>query len=159
MRPIPDDYRSTFEVTVTEAMTVDFEQDDPRLGRLHPVYATYWLTKHAELVSRMILLPFLEAGEEGIGHAVSLRHLAPALPGMKVRLSARFTHREGNRVHAEVRAVNELGDTVGEGSTTQVVLPRATLERTLAGLRERWQAALAGGRALPDERESRRPER
>lgn len=144
MKAIPDGYEATFEVTVSEAMTVDFEQTDPRLGRLHPVYATYWLARHAELVSRKVILPFLEPGEEGIGHEVSIRHLASALPGMRVRLTARFVRREGSRVYAEVRAVSELGDVLGEGATTQVVLPRAKLERGLAGLRERWQAALAG---------------
>lgn len=145
MKAIPDGYEATFEVTVTEAMTVDFEQDDPRLGRLHPVYATYWLTKHAELVSRKIILPFLEAGDEGIGHEVRIRHLASALPGMRVKLTARFVRREGNRVVADVRAVSELGDVVGEGATTQVVLPHEKLARGLAALRERWEAALEGG--------------
>lgn len=144
MKAIPDGYEAAFEVTVTEAMTVDFEQSDPRLGRLHPVYATYWLTKHAELVSRKIILPFLEPGEEGIGHEVSIRHLASALPGMRVRLTARFVRQEGSRVYADVHAVNELGDVVGDGATTQVVLPREKLDRGLAGLRERWHAALAG---------------
>lgn len=139
MRDIPDDYRASFEVTVSEAMTVDFEQPEPGLGRLHPVYATYWLVRHAELVSRKIILPFLEPGEEGIGHEVRMRHLASAVPGMRVRLSARLERRTGNRVVAGVRAVNELGDLVGEGSTTQVVLPRAKLEAAFAALRRRWQ--------------------
>jgi predicted thioesterase len=144
VKAIPDGYEATFEVTVTEAMTVDFEQDDPRLGRLHPVYATYWLTKHAELVSRKIILPFLDDGDEGIGHEVRIRHLASALPGMRVRLTARFVRQVGSRVVADVRAVSELGDVVGEGATTQVVLPREKLERGLAALRERWEAALEG---------------
>ncbi|MEJ2358866.1 MAG: thioesterase family protein, partial [Deinococcales bacterium] len=119
-----------------------------RFGRLHPVYATYWLTKHVELVSRKIILPFLEPGEEGIGHAVSVTHLASALPGMRVRLTARFTGQEGNRVFADVRAVNELGDVVGEGSTTQVILPAAKLEAAFTRLRERWtEAATEAGDA------------
>lgn len=148
MRPIPEGFEARFEVTVTEAMTVDFEQADARLGRLHPVYATYWLTKHAELASRKIILPFLEEDEEGIGHEVSLTHLAPALPGMRVGVTARFRGREGNRVYAEVRAVNELGDVIGEGRTTQVILPRARLEASFETLRQRWRDA----RPAPRER-------
>lgn len=144
MRPIPAGFEASHELTVTEAMTVDFEQEDPRLGRLHPVYATYWLTKHAELASRKIILPFLEPGEEGIGHEVNVKHLASALPGMQVVVTARLRRQEGNRVYADVRAVNELGDVVGEGSTTQVVLPRSKLERSFARLRERWTAAKGG---------------
>lgn len=141
MRPIPEGRETSYELTVTDAMTVDFEQDDARLGRLHPVYATYWLVKHAELASRKLLLPFLDADEESIGHQVSVTHVASALPGMRLVVTARFRRREGNRVYAEVRAVSELGDVVGEGSTTQVILPRDRLEEGFARLRARWRGA------------------
>ncbi len=137
MKPIPEGYRATFELTVTDAMTVDFEQLEPDLGKLHPVYATYWLTKHMELVSRKVILPFLEPGEAGIGFEVSVKHTASALPGMKVRLGAVFVKQERNRIYARVRAHNELGDTVGEGTTTQVILLQAKLEAGLMALRKR----------------------
>lgn len=141
MNPIPQSYTATFELTVTDAMTVDFEQDEPELGKLHPVYATYWLTKHMELVSRKIILPFLEPGEAGIGFEVAVKHLASALPGMKVRLEASFERQEKNRIYARVRAWNELGDLVGEGTTTQVILSQETLEAGFAALRGRWQGS------------------
>jgi len=139
VKPIPEGYRTEHELTVTEAMTVDFEQQDPDLGKLHPVYATYWLTKHMELVSRKIILPFLEPGEAGIGFEVSVRHLASALPGMKARLEAEHLRTEKNRVYGRCEAFNELGDKVGEGATTQVILPAQRLEAGFAALRERWQ--------------------
>lgn len=142
MRPLPPDLEAVHEVTVTEAMTVDFEDpEDERLGKLHPVYATYWLAKHMELVGRKLILPFLEPGEESIGHAVSVTHLASALPGMRVRLTARLARHEGNRVHAECRAVSELGDLIGEGTTIQVVLPREKLAGAFQRLAERWAEA------------------
>jgi fluoroacetyl-CoA thioesterase len=137
---IPEGVRATFELTVTDAMTVDFEQAEPELGKLHPVYATYWLTKHMELVSRKIILPFLEPGEAGIGFEVAVKHTASALPGMTVRLEATFTKQEKNRIYARVRAWNELGDLVGEGTTTQVIVPQVRLEAGFAALRERWRA-------------------
>ena len=149
MLSIPEGYQAAFELTVSDAMTVDFQQQDPRLGRLHPVYATYWLTRHAELVSRMVILPFLQEGEEGIGHEVALRHVASALPGMRVRLTARLLEQQGNRVVADVRAVNELGDLVGEGRTTQVILPRARLEEGFERLRRRWREAASHGNGAP----------
>ena len=120
-------------------MTVDFEQSTPELGKLHAVYATYWLTKHMELVSRKIILPFLEPHEEGIGFEVSVRHLASALPGMNVTLNATFERTEKTRVYARCEAFNELGDKVGEGTTTQVVLDRGRLEAGFAALRRRWK--------------------
>lgn len=141
MRAIPAGFETRHEVTVTDAMTVDFEdRSDPRLGELHPVYATYWLAKHMELVSRKIILPFLEEGEAGIGFAVAVEHLASALPGMRVTLTATFERQERNRVHASCRATNELGDLVGTGSTVQVILPEERLERGFTELRARWEA-------------------
>ena len=138
MKPIPEGYKATHSLTVTENMTVDFGQDEPALGKLHNVYATYWLTKHVELVSRKIILPFLEPSEEGIGFEVSVKHLASALPGMEVRLTAEHLRTENNCVYARCEAFNELGDKVGEGTTTQVVLARARLEAGFERLRERW---------------------
>lgn len=139
MKPIPEGYTATHTLTVTEGMTVDFEEREPELGKLHPVYATYWLVKHIELVSRRIILPFLEAGEEGIGFEVSVKHLASALPGMEVKLEARHLRTEGNRVYAACKAFNELGDTIGEGMTTQVILSKGRLEAGFEGLLERWK--------------------
>ena len=142
MKKVPEGYTAAHTLTVTEAMTVDFEQDDPTLGKLHPVYATYWLTKHMELVSRKIILPFLETHEEGIGFEVSVKHLASALPGMEVRLTATHLRTEKNRVYARCEAVSELGDKVGEGTTTQVVLERERLEMGFERLKERWEEAV-----------------
>lgn len=128
-------------------MTVDFGQREPGLGKLHEVYATYWLAKHFELVSRKLTLPYLGEHEEGVGFEVSVRHLAPTLPGMSVALEARLDRVEGNRVYALCRAVNSLGDLVGEGSTTQVILDQSELERRFARLRERaGQLEAAGNR-------------
>lgn len=141
MRPIPVGYGTTHELLVTEAMTVDFEdRTDPRLGKLHPVYATYWMAKHMELVSRKIILPFLEEGEAGIGYSVEVTHLASALPGMRVTLTARFERQERNRVHASCRAVSQLGDLLGTGSTVQVILPEARLRTAFDDLRARFEA-------------------
>ena len=133
-------------IVVSDEMTVDFQvAGDPRLGALHPVYATYWMAKHMELVSRKIILPYLEAGEEGIGFRVEVDHLASALPGMRVDLEGTFLRQERNRVHVACRALNELGDLIGEGSTIQVILPLAKLESNFATLEERWAAAAAKG--------------
>ena len=141
MRPIPPDLETHHAVIVTEGMTVDFDQDDPRLGKLHAVYATYWLAKHMELVSRKIILPFLGPFEEGIGQEVQVTHLASALPGMRVDLYARFERQERNRVYASCRALSELGDLIGSGKTTQVILERSKLERGFEEIRRRWQAS------------------
>ncbi|AEB12015.1 thioesterase family protein [Marinithermus hydrothermalis] len=136
MKPIPIGYQAVFETVVTPEMTVDFEE----LGKVHPVYATYWMTKHMELAGRKIILPFLEEGEDGIGHEVEVRHLASALPGMRVKIVAEHLRTEGNRVYAACRAYNELGDLIGEGRTTQVILPKAKIQAAFDKLRARWES-------------------
>ena len=137
MKSIPKGYQATFDLVVREDMTVDFEQDPP-LGKLHPVYATYWLTKHMELVSRKVILPFLEEDEEGIGFEVSVKHSASALPGMRVSIVGEHVKTEKNRVYTHCEAYSELGDKLGEGAVTQVILERGRLEHLLTTLQTRW---------------------
>lgn len=135
MKPIPEGFEATFALRVTDEMTVDFEG----MGQLHPVYATYWMAKHMELASRKIILPFLEGHEEGIGFEVQVTHLASALPGMAVTVSAMHVKTEKTRIYARCEAVSELGDLIGQGTTTQVVLPRVKIEAGFGALRRRWQ--------------------
>lgn len=150
MRQIEPGRTAHHSVIVTPAMTVDFEvEDEPRLGALHPVYATYWLAKHMELVSRKIILPFLEEGEAGIGYEVAVKHLASALPGMRVHLTARFERMERNRVHATCEAKTELGDLIGTGSTVQVILPEERLQAAFDDLRRRFEERKDADRSDP----------
>lgn len=144
MREIPAGRQARHELVVTPEMTVDFEQDDPKLGALHPVYATYWMAKHMELASRKIILPYLEDDEEGIGFRVEVTHLASALPGMGVKVEARFRETAKNRVHVDCSVYSELGDLIGEGSTVQVILKKDRLEANFAALRDRAGAASGG---------------
>ena len=136
MQTIPEGFTQTLEVTVTDEMTVDFAE----LGRVHPVYATYWLGKHFEEAGRKIILPFLDGGEGGIGSQLEVYHTASALPGMQVTVTATLDRVEGRRIHATLRAVNELGDEIGHGSTTQVVLSQARIDAGFDDLRRRWDA-------------------
>jgi predicted thioesterase len=128
---------ATLDVTVTDAMTVQFDQ----LGALHRVYSTYTMAKHFEEVGRKLLVPHLEPFEQGIGSAVNVEHVGMALPGMQVRLEARFDRLQGRRLWCSVRAWNELGDLIGRGSTVQVVMAAALLERRFADLEVRLRAA------------------
>jgi len=136
MRPIPPGFTQTLRVTVTDEMTVNFGE----LGAVHPVYATYWLARHFEEAGRKIILPFLEEGEGGIGTEVQVTHTASALPGMTVTVTATFDRMEGRRILCLMRAVSELGDEIGRGTTGQMALPQARIDAGFERLRERWQA-------------------
>jgi len=134
MKPIPDRFTQTLHITVTDDMTVNFDE----LGRIHPVYATYWMAKHFEEAGRKIILPFLDDGEQGIGFEVNVKHTASALPGMRVTVTATFDRMEGRRVHATLQATNELGDVIGTGRTTQVILPQARIDQGFEDLERRF---------------------
>jgi fluoroacetyl-CoA thioesterase len=136
VREIPAGYEGRVSIVVTDEMTVDFDD----LGKVHPVYATYWMARHMEEAGRKIILPFLEEGEEGIGSAVGVRHLAPALPGMTVEVVATHARTEGRKVFAHCRAFNELGDLIGNGHTEQVILPSGAIRRGFEELEARWRA-------------------
>ncbi|MDV6374064.1 thioesterase family protein [Deinococcus arenicola] len=137
MRPIPENFTQTLTVTVTDEMTVDFGE----LGAVHPVYATYWMAKHFEEAGRKIILPFLEEGEGGIGSQVEVLHTGPALPGMTVTITATFAGHQGRRIVTSLRAVTELGDEIGHGTTTQAALSQARIDANFETLRRRWEEA------------------
>ena len=137
MRSIPAGFTQTLTVTVTPEMTVDFGE----LGAVHGVYATYWLARHFEEAGRKIILPFLETGEGGIGTQVDVTHTASALPGMIVTVTATFERQEGRRIFASMRAVSSLGDEIGTGTTTQMVLPQERIDANFEALRRRWVEA------------------
>lgn len=109
-------------IVVTEEMIARFEE----LGVVHPVYATWFMVKHMELASRKAILPFLEPGEDAVGHAVSVIHLAPARVGTTVTARARLERVDGRQIVCAVEA-HAGGIKIGEGTTVQVVLPAEAL--------------------------------
>ena len=127
MKPIAVGATAILEVLVTDDMTVDFTE----LGRVHPVYATYTMAKHFEEAGRKLLLRHLDDGEDGLGRAVTVEHLAPSWVGDQLTIEARCTETRGNRITCACTATDGDGREVGTGSTVQVVLPRDVLDRAL----------------------------
>jgi predicted thioesterase len=109
-------------ITVTGEMVAHFEE----LGLVHPVYATWFMVKHMELASRKVILPYLEAHEEAVGHSVPVTHRAPTPVGATVTARARLTAVDGNQIVCEV-SVHHGHRVVGDGMTIQVVVPAETL--------------------------------
>jgi predicted thioesterase len=68
-------------------------------------------------------VPHLEAGEAGIGTAVSVEHLAPSWVGDTLTVTARCTEVRDGRLTCECRATDGFGRELGRGSTVQAVLP------------------------------------
>src|SRR4051794_8972160 len=127
MRPVPIGAEADLDVVVTPEMTVRFDE----LGPVHPVYATYSMAKHFEEAGRKLLLRHLEEGEAGIGRSVSVEHLAPSWVGDTIRVTARCTELQGNRLTCECRAVDTRGRVLGRGTTVQFLLPGAVLDERI----------------------------
>lgn len=134
MKEIPQGYEGHLGVVVTDEMTVNFGE----LGRIHPVYATYWIARHMEEAGRKVIVPFLEEADEGLGSAVAVGHLASVLPGMRVEVIAKHVGTEGRKIICECTATSELGDLVATGSTEQIVLPKAKVQANFEDLENRW---------------------
>jgi predicted thioesterase len=109
-------------VTVTADMLATFEE----LGAVHPLYATWSMVRHMELACRKIILPYLEADEDAVGHSISVTHLGPGREGDRVTARARLLEIRGNRIVCAVEAHSQNGK-IGEGTQVQVLLSRTAL--------------------------------
>lgn len=115
----------TIQFQVTAEMFAEFG------GQVvHPAYSTAWMVYHMEWASRKIILPYLEAHEEGMGAAVNVKHLAPALEGDAITVIASLSAIEGNGVVTEVKAYGPNG-LIGTGEVKQVILPKLKISSML----------------------------
>ena len=102
---------------------------------VHPVLGTVWLIYHLELAGRRLILPYLRDDQEGIGHAISVVHRAPAPLGTVVVATARVESTDGNRVVAAVSARTLDGTLIADGQFTQVILPKTVLMERIGSVR------------------------
>jgi predicted thioesterase len=104
---------ASLEVTVTEEMLVNLEG-----RRIHPLYATAWMVRHVEEAGRRLIEPYLRAGEDATGYAVSVVHERPAWPGDRLTVSARATRMDEQECEAAVEVTGPRGR-VGRGTLVQ----------------------------------------
>lgn len=120
-------HTSSIDVIVTPDMFARFE------GKLvHPVYSTVSMVYHMEWVSRQIILPFLEDDEEGMGGAVTVKHIAPCVEGARVTVTATVTDLHANTILTNVKAESK-GRLIGVGEVKQVILPKVKITELLTG--------------------------
>lgn len=120
-------HSASINIIVTPEMFARFE------GQLvHPVYSTVTMVYHMEWVSRQIILPYLEDHEEGMGGAVTVKHIAPCIEGAEVTVTATVTDIQANIVITNVRAESR-GRLIGVGEVKQVILPKTRISELLTG--------------------------
>jgi fluoroacetyl-CoA thioesterase len=103
-------------VTVTEEMTARFDDE-----AVHPVYGTAALVRHMEQVSRRLLKPHLEQGEEGVGVRLETQQRAPVPVGETVELEATVASVDPRRLVTDV-LVRSGGRIVAHGVFEQAVV-------------------------------------
>jgi fluoroacetyl-CoA thioesterase len=116
---------ATVEAVVTPEMFAQFEG-----SVVHPAYSTVSMVYHMEWASRKIILPYLEDHEEGIGAAVSVKHIAPTTEGETVTVTATLTEVKDNVIITKVEARNHQR-LIGIGEVKQVILPKQTIKEML----------------------------
>ncbi|HET7629559.1 MAG TPA: hotdog domain-containing protein [Bacillales bacterium] len=117
--------KATIRAKVTPDMYAQFEGNV-----VHPAYSTVSMVYHMEWASRQIILPYLEDHEEGIGGAVTAKHLAPTAGGDTVEVTATLTKFKGSAVITEVEVRNSK-ELVGKGEVTQFILPKEQINKRL----------------------------
>ncbi len=104
---------------------------------VHPVCSTFWIAYYAEVAARRAIEPFFEEGENAIGAAVHLEHVAMAPVGSELLVRAVVERMEGNRVWCRWEAF-AAGQRIAQGEQLQVILPH---ERIQALLRQAYERA------------------
>lgn len=121
-------YQEQVEITVTDDMFPAFE------GKVvHKTLSTVSMVYYMEWVGRLVILPFLEAGEEGIGGGISVEHLAPAPAHKRVIFTAEVTEVTDKKIVCRVFAEHDKAR-VGEGSLTQYILPKTQIDDRIASM-------------------------
>jgi predicted thioesterase len=100
---------------------------------IHPLYSTAAMIAHMEWASRQHILPYLEAGEEGVGHRVDVTHLAPTPVGATVTIRSTVEAITAKRVVSHVEAWHQQ-TRIGAGHFEQALVPLATLYGQVSSL-------------------------
>ncbi|KON88640.1 thioesterase [Sporosarcina globispora] len=97
---------------------------------IHPAYSTVTMIYHMEWASRLLIIPYLDKEEEGMGGAVSARHLSPSPEGASITVTATVSKLEGNSVYSTV-TVHNGKILAGEGEVKQVILKKSRIAELL----------------------------
>lgn len=117
--------KKTLTITVT---SVDVAKLADEL--IHPVYSTFALTRDAEYSGRLFVLDMKEAGEEGIGTGITLKHLSPALIGQEVVFTATLREVIKNEIITDFEA--KVGHRlIAEGTQWQKIINKEKFDKLL----------------------------
>jgi predicted thioesterase len=110
-----------FQVGLSHEITEDTlpQHAAPHLAK--PVFSTPSMIAFIERCSIGLVRPYLEEGENTVGYAVNIKHIASTTIGQKVRVHSTVKNIDGRRITFAVEAFNEK-EKIGEGEHTRVVI-------------------------------------
>jgi fluoroacetyl-CoA thioesterase len=119
-------------VSRTNKITIEKERTIGFMGEEGRVYSTPNLVRDIEHTCRDLILEHGDAGEDSVGIEVSLRHLAPTLPGMMAEITVTVSAVEGRKVTFDIAAKDNL-EAISAGTHSRFVVDKAkTVERLKA---------------------------
>jgi len=96
------------------------------------VYATPAMIKDIEHTCRDFLLEHLDDGEDSLGTAVDIQHLAPTLLGMWADVKVKIAGVNGKAVSFEVTVGDAVDEVVGRGRHDRYVIEVDKVKQRLA---------------------------
>jgi fluoroacetyl-CoA thioesterase len=119
-------------VSRVNRVQIDRDRTIGFMGEEGRVYATPRLVRDIEHTCRDLILEHADANEDSVGIDVSIRHLAPTLPGMTAEITATVQAVEGRKVTFDIAAKDEL-EPISTGTHSRFVVDKGkTLERLKA---------------------------
>ena len=100
---------------------------------VHPVCATFTLAREMEWSSRLFVIDLLEEGEEGIGTALEIQHLSPALVGDMLNLVAMWEEQHDDIIFCSIE-VKCGGRLIAIGKTQQKIVNKERFNKNLSRL-------------------------
>ena len=107
---------SEISITVDESMRASL------MGKpIHPLYGTSAMIEHMEWAARQHILPYLEPGEDGVGHHIDVKHLAPAPLGAEIKIHSTVCDIQPRRISSTVEAWWQQ-TLIGSGTIVQALV-------------------------------------
>ena len=123
----------------TNRIVVDRDRTISFMGEEGRVYATPHLVHDIEDTCRDLLLEHADPGEDSVGAEISIKHIAPTLPGMAVEITATVAAVDRRRVTFDISA-KDATEPISTGTHTRFVVDVAKTKERLKA-----KAAKSGG--------------
>ncbi|MBI3436136.1 MAG: LysR family transcriptional regulator [Proteobacteria bacterium] len=111
-------------------LSVDRDRTISFMGEEGRVYSTPSLVRDVEHACRDLVLEHADVGEDSVGVEISIKHLAPTLPDMRVEIVATVTAVDGRKVAFSISATDEI-EQICTGSHARFIVDVARTKERL----------------------------